>query len=149
MHHQTCDWRDKSLSAGLLTLRVFMGLAMAHHGYGKVFGGYMPQVIEGVTGMGFPAPTLFAWLAALSEFVGGILIALGLFTRVAAFFVLVTMCVAFFVVHGQDPFQAKELAYLHGAVALSLILTGSGCYGLDSLICRKKCRHEANVSGPI
>lgn len=139
-----CDmgWRDRALSAGLLVLRLGMGLAIAYHGYQKVFGGIMPQMIEGVGKMGFPAPTLFAWLAALSEFAGGILIALGLGTRIASFFVAFTMGVAFFVAHGSDPFQVKELAFLFGIVAIGLMLTGGGCYALESFCCRGKCKTD-------
>jgi len=138
---EECGWKDRASSAGLLVLRVFMGLAMAQHGYQKIFGGIMPQMAEGVTKMGLPAPHLLAWLAALSEFAGALLIVLGLGTRVAAFFVFFTMGVAFFIAHAQDPFQVKELVYLYGVVSFSLILTGAGRYSLDALWCRKKGNH--------
>ncbi len=131
-------WRDQALSAGLLALRVFMGLGIAYHGYGKVFGGHMTMLTEGLVKMGMPAPTLLAWLAALSEFAGGLCIALGFGTRIAAFFVFFTMCVAFFKAHAADPWQVKELAFLYGSVALGLILTGAGRYSLDALWCCRK-----------
>lgn len=129
-------WRKPTANAGLLVLRVMMGLGIAHHGFGKVFGGVIVPLTEGLTKMGFPAPVLMAWLAALSELVGGLLIAIGLGTRAAAFFVAFTMGVAFFIAHAHDPFQVKELAYMYGAIALSLILTGAGDYSLDFLIRR-------------
>lgn len=79
---------------GLLLLRIGMGLAMAFaHGLGKL--PPSDKLIEGVGSMGFPVPVVFAWLAALSEFAGGILIALGLFTRPASLFLAGTMCTAF------------------------------------------------------
>jgi putative oxidoreductase len=112
-----------------------MGLGIAYHGYGKVFGGYMPQVIEGVGKLGFPAPVLFAWLASLSEFAGGLLIVFGLFTRVAAFFVWFTMSVAAFRAHASDPFQVKELALAFWTMAGTLMLTGAGRYSLDKKLC--------------
>src|SRR3989338_2225058 len=98
------------VDAGLLWLRVLRGAAMVYHGYGKVFGGHMEGMIQGVAGMGFHAPVFFAWAAALSEFAGGILLVLGLFTRPAALFILITMGVAAFVAHANDPFTPKELA---------------------------------------
>jgi putative oxidoreductase len=122
---------------GLLWLRLMMGLGMAYHGYGKVFGGYMPKVIEGVGGLGFPAPTFFAWAASLSELVGGLLIALGLGTRIAAFFVAFTMAVAAFRAHANDPFQVKELALAYLVISIAFMLTGPGAYSLDRRLCRK------------
>lgn len=136
--NEECGWRHKALNAGLLVLRVLMGLAMASHGYAKIFGGQIAQLKEGLVGMGFPAPAILAWLAALSEFVGGLFIALGLGTRFAAFFVAFTMGVAFFVAHAKDPFHVKLPAYLYGVIALSLIFIGAGRYSLDTLLCRRK-----------
>lgn len=141
-----CGWRKRALSTGLLLLRILMGLGMAYHGYAKVFGGDLIFLIDGLTKMGMPAPTLLAWLAALSEFVGGILIALGLGTRVAAFFVFFTMGVAFFKAHAHDPFQIKEMAFLYGSIALSLIFTGGGCYSLEALFCCRKCEKPQGPS---
>jgi putative oxidoreductase len=140
------ECKGKGLDAGLLWLRVLAGLTIASHGYDKIFGGtIMPQMIEGVRAMGFPAPVLFAWLAALSEFVGGLLIAFGLGTRIAAFFAAFTMGVAFFVAHAQDPFQVKELAMLFGVVFVALIFTGAGRYSLDAMCC---CRNKAKEGQP-
>src|SRR5262245_35087290 len=124
-------------AAGLLWLRVLMGSAIAYHGYGKIFGGYMSQMIPGVAALGFPAPVLFAWLAALSEFAGGLLIVFGLFTRVAAFFVFFTMSVAAFVAHAKDPFQVKELALAFWTMAGTLMLTGAGRFSLDRKFCHQ------------
>ena len=122
---------------GLLVLRL-TGLMLAFgHGLGK-----LPpneQMVGGVSSMGFPAPALFAWLAALSEFGGGLLLALGLFTRPAALMVVLTMAVAAFRVHANDPWfmtgqgGAKEPALLFLLPALALLFTGSGRFGLDAL----------------
>lgn len=130
-------WREKSLHFGILLLRVLMGLGISlFHGYGKVFGGRMEQFTEGVAKMGFPMPDVFAWAGALSEFLGGILIALGLGTRIAAFFVFSTMAVAAFIRHASDPFDVKELALLYGTVAMAIVLIGPGRFSLDHLICK-------------
>ncbi|MEJ5298405.1 MAG: DoxX family protein [Armatimonadota bacterium] len=126
--------RDNSTSLGLLWLRVLCGAGIAMHGYQKIFGGNMPGFIESVGKMGFPLPEVFAWLAAGSEFVGGLLLILGLATRVAAFFVFLTMTVAAFVAHAGDPISTKELALAYFAMSACLALTGAGSISLDALI---------------
>lgn len=122
---------------GLLWLRVMAGGGIAYHGYGKIFGGRIGQFTEGVAAMGFPMPEVFAWAAALSEFLGGVFIVLGLFTRTAALMVFLTMTVAAFIKHGPDPFKKKELALAYWAVSGSVIFLGPGRFSLDHLI-RKK-----------
>lgn len=97
---------------------------MAYHGYGKVFRGKMDRFAEGVAAMGFPLLGFFAWSAGLSEFLGGLLIVIGLGTRPSALFVFITMGVAAFIRHGADPFSRKELALAYWAMAGAVILWG-------------------------
>ncbi len=123
--------------AGLLVLRVVAGLSLAlGHGLGKM--PPSPRFVESVGGMGFPLPEVFAWAAGLSELVGGLFLALGLLTRPAAFFVACTTGVAFFLRHAADPFPDKEKALLFLTIAVFLLLTGSGRFGLDRLIYQKR-----------
>jgi putative oxidoreductase len=142
MNESCGTWRDRALHIGLLLLRITMGLAIAYHGYMKVFGGQRAMLEAGLVQWAVPAPALLSWLASLSEFLGGLLIAVGLGTRIAAFFVFFTMSVAFFKAHGADPWQVKELAFLFGTIALSLIFTGGGWYSLDMLCCCRSCKVE-------
>ncbi|MCM0605947.1 MAG: DoxX family protein [Xanthomonadaceae bacterium] len=118
---------------GLLVFRLAIGITMAFsHGLGK-----MPpseQLITGVTAMGFPVPVAFAWAAALSEFLGGLLIAGGLFTRYAAAFLGFTMFIAFFKVHAADPFHVKEMAFLYLASCALLLFSGAGKLSVDQLM---------------
>ncbi len=131
--------KEKFINLGLLWLRLIAGAGIAYHGYGKVFGGHMEMMTQGVAKMGFPMPVVFAWAAALSEFLGGILWMLGLCTRAAAFFVFCTMSVAAFITHSHDPLQVKEIALAYWAIAGTLMLTGSGECGLDRYLCKKGC----------
>ena len=128
-----------STDAGLLALRVLAGLGMATHGYGKLFTeGRMEGFAEGVAAMGFPLPVVFAWLAALSELAGGLLLAAGLFTRYAAFLIFGTMTVAAFVAHAGDPFAERELALLYWSVSLAFMLTGGGKFAVERLFKKSK-----------
>lgn len=120
-------------NAGLTLLRIFAGasLCMAH-GIGK-----MPPsdgFVEATAKLGFPLPVVFAWAAALSEFLGGAFLALGLFTRVSSFFIAFTMLVALLGVHRADPFQKQELAFLYFFIALAFMLKGSGDWSVDSFL---------------
>ena len=130
------SFRSGSVNLGLFILRVFMGLTMAlAHGLGK-----MPpsaEFVQGVAKLGFPAAGFFAWAAGLSEFAGGLLIALGLATRPAAFFLFTTMAVAAFRAHGTDPFSVKEMALLYAAIAICLLLVGAGNWSLDAALRRR------------
>ncbi len=122
------------LTLGLL--RVFIGLSlMLVHGSGKI--PVSEGFVEHIGSLGFPIPIFFAWAAALSEYVGALLLAIGLFTRPAALMVGATMFVAAFVNHGDDPFAVAEKAYLYFAIALLFAVLGSGKYGIDSIIRRK------------
>lgn len=120
-------------NAGLTLLRIFTGVTMAlSHGIGKL---PPPEgLIQGTAKLGFPAPELFAWSAALAEFAGGIGLALGLFTRISSFFVAFTMFVAAFGAHLNDPFAKKELALLYFFIAVAFLLKGSGDWSIDSFL---------------
>ncbi len=118
-------------NAGSALLRIFAGIAMAFgHGASKLPPG--EGLISRAGQMGFPAPAFFAWAAALSEFAGGILLALGLFTRLSSFFIGATMLVALVGVHAADPFAAQEKAFLFLFIALAYFLKGSGDWSIDS-----------------
>jgi putative oxidoreductase len=118
---------------GLMLLRGFAGLALAFgHGLGKL---QAPEKFLGMLGgLGIPFPGISGWLAILTEFFGGILLALGLLTRPTAFFILCVMLTAFFSVHINDPFQKQESALIYGFIALAFLIVGSGRYGFDALI---------------
>jgi putative oxidoreductase len=131
---------------GLLLARVSLGAMMAiGHGYGKVWhdGTFGPpqMMIDGVAQMGLPMPTLMAWLAAAAEFLGAILLALGLLTRPAALMLVINMSVAAFVAHGGDPWfmgggRAKEPALLYLIPFALFLFTGAGRFSIDALLRR-------------
>lgn len=128
---------DRTADVGLLLFRVFVGLALAFgHGLGKL--PPSERFVAGVVEMGFPAATMFAWAAGISEFVGGLLIAAGLMTRPAAFFAAITLTVAAFIRQAGDPFGEVEKAYLFLASLILLLLAGAGRYSIDAWLKRRR-----------
>ena len=109
-----------------LALRVVAGLVFAMHGAQKLFGAFGGQVMTGV-------PLMLA--AGLIEFVGGLMIALGLFGDVAAFIASGEMAVAYFKAHapsGWNPIANHgEAAVLYCFLFLYIAARGTGRYSLD------------------
>lgn len=128
---------QKMIDIAYLLLRVASGFMFMHHGGQKLFGwfGGMPGgkelVLMSQTGIG-----------GILEFFGGLMIVLGLATRVTAFLMSGTMAVAYFQFHqpqGLMPIQNKgELAALYCFVFLFMAAYGGGPYSLDAVLRKKR-----------
>src|ERR1700694_4931506 len=132
---QPTDAIDAQLfDLGLFLIRVVFGLVFAGHGAQKLFGWFGGYGIAGTGGflesMGFRPGRLLATAAALSEFGGGLLIALGFLGPVGPALVLAVMIVAAIGVHWQNGLFAMsngiEVPLLYAAGATALALTGPG-----------------------
>jgi putative oxidoreductase len=119
-------------------IRLALGAVMIGHGAQKVLGSFsgpgFEKFVSGTTPFSFMKPA-WLWLgaAALSELVGGVLIVLGLLTRVGAFFVACTMLTAVVGVHWGSFFAPKGMEYplvLLG-MALALLISGGGMASID------------------
>jgi putative oxidoreductase len=117
-----------------LILRLVLGVIFIAHGYPKLFGGGMEKFVGTVTtkvGM----PPFMAYVAALSEFGGGVLLLLGLFTRWAALFIAGVMVVATATIHwNQGLVKGYEFTLSLLAGALVLMILGGGWLSVDKLI---------------
>lgn len=125
-----------------LLARIILGVILIAHGWDK----FQITGIEGVTGyfasLGIPAAGAAAVLAALIEIIGGVLIILGLFTRVTGAVVAVQMLMAALFAHVSSGIYVAnngwELVGAIGAGALLLIAAGAGAWSLDALRGRKR-----------
>jgi putative oxidoreductase len=122
-------------------LRLGMGIAFVGHGAQKVFGSFGGPGFKAFTS--FPAPFSFMrpgglWMgaAAFAELIGGLLIILGLFTRVGAFLILCVMVTAISGVLWPKFFapEGMELAVAFLGMALALLILGGGQLSVDRLI---------------
>jgi putative oxidoreductase len=129
------------VSAGLLILRIVVGLTVAAHGTQKVFGWFEGPGLAGFSGvldqLGMRPARLWAVVAAIAELAGGLLLALGLFTPIAGLVVAGDMLVAILTVHLAKGFWNSKGGYEYPlallASALALSLTGPGAVSFDRL----------------
>lgn len=70
-------------------------------------------------------------LAIFAEAIAPVFVLLGLWTRLALIPLIVTMLVAVFLVHGQDPFAKMELGFMYLVGYIALFFTGSGKFSID------------------
>lgn len=127
---RSCEW---CASVGLLLMRVALGAFMAFgHGWGKLASfSEKSATFPDPLGMGNPVSMA---LAIFAELFCSLAIVLGLATRLAAIPLIITMLVAAFVIHGDDPWRKKELALLYLIPFLTLVFTGPGRISLDATI---------------
>ncbi len=126
------------MSAGLLIIRLIVGLTFAGHGTQKLFGWFGGYGLKGTGGwlesVGMKPGVLMALLAGLGELVGGLLFALGVWLPVAAALLGVTMLVAIIAVHGKNGYWVTQNGFEYNlvliAVALGVALIGPGAYAL-------------------
>ncbi len=129
-------------SLALLIVRLVLGVIFIYHGSQKVFGWFGGSGVAGLTrsltNQGSAFPALLAWMAALSEFLGGIFVLVGLLTPFAAAFIISAMLVAIVSVHFKKGFANSKGGYEFNlsliALALVLVLLGAGLYSIDALI---------------
>jgi putative oxidoreductase len=121
----------------VLAVRVFIGFAMLSHGFPKLQMLLAGGKIEFFDFMGM-GPQISLILTVFAEFVCSILLILGLFTRVSLGFLIFTMAIAAFVVHGSDAFDKREMSLIYLSVYLLLMVIGAGKVSVDHMIERRK-----------
>jgi putative oxidoreductase len=146
-------------SLASLTLRLALGFGMAYHGYPKLFDPVQREQFEqSLFGMGVPVPALTAWGIALLEFVGGLLIIVGVLTGFLSVLYVIEMLVATYLVHLPSGFLAGnvvgmgeqgpifgvpgyEVNVLYIAGFLALLFAGAGAYSIPGLLHRRSLEH--------
>lgn len=113
----------------LSILRIVVGLLFMEHGLAKLFGFPVASM--------HPAVFQLLWFAALIETVGGLLLALGLFTRYAAFIMSGEMAIGYFLAHFPKSFfpiaNGGDAAVLYCFIFFYIFVAGGGCWSVDQL----------------
>jgi putative oxidoreductase len=119
------EWEPRVLSI----LRFVVGLLFMEHGLAKLFG--FP------TAAMHPAMFQLLWFAAVIETVGGLLLAIGLFTRCVAFIMSGEMAVGYFYSHFPKSFfpivNGGDAAVLYCFIFFYIFVAGGGCWSVDRM----------------
>lgn len=126
----------------LLILRLVLGGIFVAHGAQKLFGSFGGYGLKGTAGffeqIGLKPGRTMALLAGLAEFGGGLLVLVGFLTPLGAFALIAVQAVAIARVRVPNGFFNESGGYEFNlvlvAVAVALILIGSGAYGLDAAL---------------
>ncbi len=128
-------WLSRWQPQVLALLRIFAALLFLEHGAAKLL--HFPVAQPGVPN---PLPALLL-AAAIIEIVGGALVTLGLFTRIAAFIMSGEAAIAYFIAHFPKSFwpivNMGEAAILYAFIFLFIASAGPGAWSLDGLIARR------------
>ncbi|MBL7703001.1 MAG: DoxX family protein [Ferruginibacter sp.] len=121
-----------AFNAAMLVLRLGLGILMMHAGYNKLVNfGEMQHKFINFMGMGTTASLA---LVVFAEFFCSLFLILGLFTRLAAIPLIITMCVALFKAHNGEVFGDGQTATLYLTGYIVLLLVGPGRVSVDSMI---------------
>lgn len=132
------------IDLGLLCMRVGIGVLLMTHGYEKFLAGPTQWALLGQNMRNFGIyifPMFWGFCAACAEFFGGFCIAIGLGTRIAAFFAACVMIVALsYHLKQGDSFRTLEYALALLIIFIGFMLTGAGLFSIDALLtaCAKK-----------
>lgn len=124
---------DRLQPLGLLAMRLALGAIMIAHGWQKI-AGHLHGIMGFLGHLGIPP--WMAYLVVAAEFGGGILLVLGLLTRLAAFAIFIDMVVAILKVHLKNGLTGQggfEFPLACAAIAFALIFLGPGPISLDAI----------------
>lgn len=128
---------DRLQPLALLLIRLTLGAIMVAHGSHKVFGG-LHHHAQVVAGMGIPA--WLGYVSSFTEFLGGLCLLAGFFTRVAALGIFIDLSVAIWKVHfhngliGSPDRPGYEFPLAAATLAFALIFFGAGPIALDHVL---------------
>jgi putative oxidoreductase len=126
-------WLTSLQPFGALLMRLALGVSVAVHGYGKVVPhGALNHYVHYIATLGIPA--WLGYVSAYTEFVGGILLIIGLLTRFAAALIAINMLVAFVFVGLHQGFGIYNYILALAALGIMLTFYGAGSLALDRKI---------------
>lgn len=136
------SYLPQHLNIVLLITRLAAGSFMLTHGIPKLMKFFSTGDITFSDPLGVGTiPSLM--MAIFSEVFCSIFVILGLGTRIAVIPLIITMLVAVFLVHANDPFGKKELGLMYLTIYMLLIVAGSGKYSIDQWLLNRQKKDDA------
>ena len=127
----------------LLAVRMIFGILLMNHGIQKWSNFQeMSAVFPDPLGIGSP---LSLGLAIFGELVCSMAFIIGFLYRLAMIPMIFTMIVAFFVVHANDVFAVKELAFIYLVVFILMYIAGPGKFSIDHIIGNELSRRKSRA----
>jgi putative oxidoreductase len=139
-HNRFTSICTRAISPLLLLIRLYWGWQLATDGWGKLH--HLSRVGDYFATLNLPMPAQTALFVSLVELIGGITLAIGLFTRLTALVLFINMTVAFLaaekdaffgLLSDPDKFQGAS-AYNDWFAALLILILGPGLFAIDTLL---------------
>jgi len=132
---------NKPYDLGLTIVRIFLGITIIPYGLEMFQAEAMSGYTSWLTDKSVPLPGFMAYVGKVAELVGGLCLLFGLFTRLSAVFLMITMAVITFVMSGGSTTDYTFMLLVLFAVYL---FAGGGKYSLDALI-NKRMNNDAKA----
>ncbi|HLY39923.1 MAG TPA: DoxX family protein [Terracidiphilus sp.] len=148
-YERFCGWMERLQSPLLLAIRLYWGFQFSQDGWGKLT--HLDKVTDFFTSLSLPAPHTTALLVASVEFVGGIVLAIGLLSRLTSLVLFVNMTMAYLsvpddrvnfshILSKPDDFYGAT-PYTYWFAALLILILGPGTIAVDTLMKRRVAQH--------
>lgn len=126
-----------ALDKGLGVIRIIVGLLLIFHGF-EIFNAEIMSGYLGWDTFKGPAAKFFVYSGKASELIAGVLLSLGLLTRLASILVVGTFSYITFFVGGGHFWYEDQHPFMFALFGLLFFLTGPGAFSLDAIVFKKK-----------
>lgn len=126
------------LQGALACVRIVTGLLMAYHGWEVFDAAKMAEYTKWESFSGYGSPATMVYIGKGAELVSGVLLTLGLFTRVAAIILIGTMLYICFKVGNGKFWYEDQHPFLFVLLGFIYLFAGGGRYSVDNLIFKRK-----------
>jgi putative oxidoreductase len=154
-HDKFCHYADYLQHPFLLFVRLYWGVQLMQSGWGKLHN--LDKVTEFFTSLNLPAPAFTAAAISSLEFFGGLLLAIGLFSRLISFVLTINMIMAYVTADKEalhsifsDPDKFTAAApYVFLIASLIVFIFGPGIFSIDALADRFFWKTGSQAKNPV